>query len=1079
MSEKANQRINKAGLYGLRTTDYELRTTPPLLGDFPRARYGFIGRARELWRLERLFAQRRIVVLHAFGGQGKTALASEAADWLTRTGRFARAVFLSFEQGGAADWALTQLGRLLLGNDFSSLAEADRLPTLQRALAVAPTLLIWDNFESVLPGAHAALPPQDLDALLALGAALVSSTNDYTTKDSPTTRLLITTRDPDLPHDAFRPGAATALLPLDGLTKWEALDLAGAVLDAQNAPRPPRLDLERLLDFLGGHPLSIQLVTPHLREYPDVQTVIDRFETLYPGFTRGEAKARDESLDVSLRFSLDRLSETARARIAALGVFEGGALDFMIPMVMGLQPEQWAEMQRVFIGELIRAGLLTAEAVPFPAAAMAALAGQSLPPQMAMMPAIPVPFYRFHPTLAPHLRRRLDTETRQAAEQRFREAYHVLANILYQTDSRDPKPTRAVAERELPNLRRGVALALQAGDLAAAVDFATSVELFLNVFGRWRERAAMMEAVEKVSREQNAVSSGPLTKAEYLLQSRQGEMLREQGRARDAETLFRALLARIEQTDYAIRNTDYVYTGDSIEFGYDLALTLGRLGRSLEDQGRPREAEAEYRRKQAVLEQLLGGRALPTTGLTTKDSVDASLWREMGGTHTDLADVLTDQGRYAEARAQYEAALKIFEALGDERGAAVDLGQLGTLALQEGDFAEAERQFRDVIRRFHEMGEPRHEAIYWHQLGMAYQTAAQRAPQTEHGLRTTGQGVGSKGVGSKESLLQQAEEAYRQSLQLKEALGDQAGAARTANQLARVAQLAGRPADAARWYRRALRDFQATGQMQYVAVTCNNLASLLLDAARGEVGSPPPAGLAEGGDLLAEAESLARQAAQIREAINDPSTEIWQTYNILAGIAAARGDPAAARDWRRKERAAYVAFPGHWANLSRQYGGVVQAVAQASRLRSIPADLDAFLQRLDSTDYRFLAAALRDLLAGACDADALADQHNLDGEDYLIVLKTLEMAAGGAVHESATNPRMGAAPAEVSPDQEAQARALMAALQAWVETPAGQSALRELQAQGLGEEALVMGLLQRFAASQGGPSSPRGGKSNK
>jgi len=59
-------------------------------------------------------------------------------------------------------------------------------------------------------------------------------------------------------------------------------------------------------------------------------------------------------------------------------------------------------------------------------------------------------------------------------------------------------------------------------------------------------------------------------------------------------------------------------------------------------------------------------------------------------------------------------------------------------------------------------------------------------------------------------------------------------------------------------------------------------------------------------------------------------------------------------------------------------------------------------------------------------------------------------------------------------DEEARARALMAALEAWVNTPAGQSALRELQAQGAGEEALVMGLLQRFMAAQAG-----GGKVNK
>jgi hypothetical protein len=116
-------------------------------------------------------------VLHGFG----TALVSEAARWLTRTGLFARALFVSFEAGGGPDWAVTQMGRLLLGDDFSSLPEGERLPKLRGALAEAPTLIVWDNFESVLPGWHAALPDDDLQELLELGIALV--------EDSPLPRM--------------------------------------------------------------------------------------------------------------------------------------------------------------------------------------------------------------------------------------------------------------------------------------------------------------------------------------------------------------------------------------------------------------------------------------------------------------------------------------------------------------------------------------------------------------------------------------------------------------------------------------------------------------------------------------------------------------------------------------------------------------------------------------------------------------------------------------------------------------------------------------------------------------------------
>ena len=197
--------------------------------------------------------------------------------------------------------------------------------------------------------------------------------------------------------------------------------------------------------------------------------------------------------------------------------------------------------------------------------------------------------------------------------------------------------------------------------------------------------------------------------------------------------------------------------------------------------------------------------------------------------------------------------------------------------------------------------------------------------------------------------------------------------------------MAGRPADAERWYRRALEDFEATGQQQYVATAANNLAVHRLPA--GE----RPEEFA-GRDLLAEAETWARKAAGIMEQIGDPSLRVWTTYGILAQIAQARGDGEGARGWRRKERAAYVAFPGHWARLETQWGPVVQAVAAAARgdaqARAAVAELLGQLARTD--DLCNLAAALRRVLEGARDAEALAEELALDCIDYLILHKALE-----------------------------------------------------------------------------------------
>ncbi len=81
-------------------------------GGFPRPpQYEFQGRAKELYELQRLFRRRRGIVLHAMGGMGKTALATEAAKWWTRSGLFRDgACFVSFEGCTSADRVVQLLG---------------------------------------------------------------------------------------------------------------------------------------------------------------------------------------------------------------------------------------------------------------------------------------------------------------------------------------------------------------------------------------------------------------------------------------------------------------------------------------------------------------------------------------------------------------------------------------------------------------------------------------------------------------------------------------------------------------------------------------------------------------------------------------------------------------------------------------------------------------------------------------------------------------------------------------------------------------------------------------------------------
>ena len=162
--------------------------------------------------------------------------------------------------------------------------------------------------------------------------------------------------------------------------------------------------------------------------------------------------------------------------------------------------------------------------------------------------------------------------------------------------------------------------------------------------------------------------------------------------------------------------------------------------------------------------------------------------RQTGAAHTDLADVLADQGRYAEAQAEYETALEIVKARRWKRVAVVS-GQLGTLALRQGDLAEARRRYREALECFRAMGEEQTEAIVWHQLGRVAQgrgsgtrpsaatgrawpsRSASATRRGGHDLQPTGH----RGEGRRRPA--QAERWYRRAIELDEEIGNASGLA--------------------------------------------------------------------------------------------------------------------------------------------------------------------------------------------------------------------------------------------------------------------------------------------------------------
>ncbi|MBF0375450.1 MAG: CHAT domain-containing protein [Alphaproteobacteria bacterium] len=312
--------LYQGGDCGALLTKAEIAPPPPQawsnLPALPEA--GFIGRTRELWQIEhRLAAGVRRLVVHGFGGQGKTFLAQEAGRWLHRTGLFQRVCFVSYAnfQGlDPVDLAVSTMATVL----NESLIDAD---AATRALAATPTLLILDNLES--------LDREPLDKIL--DAAVAWS-------DAGASRVLITTRSPD-PRRADYPVALCTLArgrPLDGLAANDALAWFDTLMRLGEKPtrRPPdREDLLRLFALVKFHPLSIRLLAAQLKHRGAAELGTRLEELLH---------TESDELRASLALSLDRLDPNLRHLLPSLGVFQGGAFENSVLNVTELPPEQWA-----------------------------------------------------------------------------------------------------------------------------------------------------------------------------------------------------------------------------------------------------------------------------------------------------------------------------------------------------------------------------------------------------------------------------------------------------------------------------------------------------------------------------------------------------------------------------------------------------------------------------------------------------------------------------------------------------------------------------------------------------------------
>ena len=280
---------------------------------------GFYGRDETLLALDRAFDNFRIVLLSAFAGSGKTAVAAEFARWYIRTGGAEFGMFTSFEHKITLSGVLDQLGGRFIQN-WSGLTEIeDKKNNVLKLLNQIPILWIWDNVEQVAGfplGTKSNWEKHEQEELVEF-LREARSTN---------TRLLLTSRrdevewlGKDLPQRIHVP---RLFMP-------DRVKLARGIAKKRGRHIHNPGDWMPLLRYTDGNPLTTtvlvgQALTLGKENRDQIAEFIDQIRAGEIDISDVESEKREKSLAASLRYGYENAFTTKEQKILSLlHLFQG------------------------------------------------------------------------------------------------------------------------------------------------------------------------------------------------------------------------------------------------------------------------------------------------------------------------------------------------------------------------------------------------------------------------------------------------------------------------------------------------------------------------------------------------------------------------------------------------------------------------------------------------------------------------------------------------------------------------------------------------------------------------------------
>ncbi|MDZ8082295.1 MAG: tetratricopeptide repeat protein [Nostoc sp. DcaGUA01] len=636
--------------------------------------YGFIGRDYEILRLERAFRQNHVVLVQGMGGVGKTELVAGFARWLDDTQGREHTFFTSFEQGAGLSQVINQIGRALGGERFSQMMPEQQDAVVREYLQTHPCLLIWDNFEPVngFPtGNEPLLSGEERNKLKRFLKELRGGKS----------WVLITSRREEPWLDC-----GYSLINLRGLSQADAQELAAKILQTVGVERKnlPAEYLE-LLKLLGGHPLSLRVVLPHLK----TQTPVQLIEALRQGldtFKGQEEEGREKSLTVSLNYSFAKLSERTRRHLPFLALFSERVDAHWLYQFSDSPDDSYKQAYQALFGENLQK--------PDWMKILNEVAGAGIVEYLAGS------IYKIHPALPWYLRQQLNTmvshQEIDKLEKKLLVFYAHFADKYREQLISNAELATFALQLEEPNLLQNLRLAEEQQEWAEA-------QAILQALGEMYERLGRKP--EFKSLRQRALKQIGMRLTYARAKGKDALMLWMYLQSQDANEAIQSADLEGGRKIYQEILDELIAVNDS-SANDKIAVVYHQLGMVAQGQRQFDVAVDYYLKAVKILE-------------------DAGDLYSAASDYHQLGMVAYGQRQFDVAVNYYKKALKIKEDAGDFYSAASDYHQLGMVAYEQRQFDVAVDYYRKALKIREDIGDFYTAATDYHQLGMVAQEQRQ------------------------------------------------------------------------------------------------------------------------------------------------------------------------------------------------------------------------------------------------------------------------------------------------------------------------------------------------------------------